>query len=474
MLNNIIFKEIYLDNKLSDFKYSLLEKQLENKSLVNCSENSHLTTIQEIILNEQSLTDVYYKKGSALFGEGQCSQAKEAFEDCLSLQRKLCQGEDILVADLYEELGLIYRYEGDLEMSLFYFYKSLEIRAANYGDDHVMTAKSLKNIGLVHHQKFETRKALDFFTKALQMEILSLGSVTFELGVTHYSIARAYKMEGNLIESLNHCQKALNIFLKTKTDTQQEIAKFYIFIAEIYQTEYQIRNSIRNSKYHSQPNVKFEHSSDELLTEEDKIFETEDKQCLEKALSYFKKCLKSDQNGFLKIGTDLESVYDRIGKIYHEQGKYTKALNAYTKSLMYQMKKENKKPLMLTTTYYNIGLIYIVKLDPKAALKNLHTSLKLFQSQSQSQIQQNISVFQNDPASSFPFKSADSEHYDVVNLQCLHDKNYPLTPRNPTLSDIYNALGTVYCNMQDIEKGAEYYSKGFEVRMINSKFLNLN
>ncbi len=76
-------------------------------------------------------------------------------------------GDQAGLATNYNNIGLTYRYKGDYDKALDWFYKSLKIRE-QIGDQAGL-ATTYNNIGGVYYSKGDYDKALDWFYKSLKI-----------------------------------------------------------------------------------------------------------------------------------------------------------------------------------------------------------------------------------------------------------------------------------------------------------------
>ena len=117
---------------------------------------------------------------------------------------------------IYQLLGIISQYTGNLEESIYNFNLSLNIMPKNAG--------VLYNLGIINRRLNNLEKAKEYFFKALEI------NQNFIEG--HINIAQIFEKEKNFFAADNHYQKAFSIN-KDHPSLNRAYARFLINMGEL-------------------------------------------------------------------------------------------------------------------------------------------------------------------------------------------------------------------------------------------------
>ena len=286
---------------------SELDLELNQQLIDIC--NSNLPTelnVSEFKKFKKSLGISYNNIGIIYKNQGNYEKALEYYSKSLAIKEELSDKKGMAVS--CNNIGNIYLYQGDYEKSLEYYSKSLAIKK-EIGDKKGI-GSSYNNIGVIYDDQGNYEKALEYCSKSLAIK----EEIGDEKGIadSYNNIGIIYMNQGNYEKALEYHLKGLAI--KKELGDKKGIANTY--------------NSIGNI-YDSQGNY-------------------------EKALEYHSKSLAIKEGIDDKKG--MADSYNNIGLIYDDQGNYEKALEYYSKSLAVFEQLGYKKGM--GASYNNIGLIY--------------------------------------------------------------------------------------------------------------------
>ncbi len=157
-------------------------------------------------------------------------KAVEYFERSLQISQDSLKGQR---SSIYlSNLGNAYTELGQLEDGLDYYQKSLKMREAVY--DHMVLnkrdtrkiqldiAKNLNNIGRIYKEQGQLDKAFDYYNKSLKIksEINDNNGIVYSLT----EIGALYKEQGQYAKAIENCKKAENLAKKLGNLFTQEIA----------------------------------------------------------------------------------------------------------------------------------------------------------------------------------------------------------------------------------------------------------
>lgn len=229
----------------------------------------------------------------------------------------------------FNNIGLIYKSQGDYNKSIDYYKKSLKIREAI--GDKAAIALTLNNMGSIYYNQGDYARAIDYFTKSLKISeaIMNKKGVASSL----VFIGIIYLDQADFNKALEYFTKSLKI--NEEIDDQMGIATSLSNIGTIYK---------KQGDY-------------------------------DKALDYHAKSLKIKE----EIGDKMRigNSFNNIGNIYMDQGNYDKALDYYFKSLKIQEEIGYKRGIAASLS--NMGGIYKKQGDYKKAIEYESNGLAIAQ-----------------------------------------------------------------------------------------------
>ncbi|MCE7735296.1 MAG: tetratricopeptide repeat protein [Candidatus Heimdallarchaeota archaeon] len=113
----------------------------------------------------------------------------------------------IWIGLLFNSIGNLYDYNGDLINALKYYKKGLDIRRKI--DDNIDVAKSLNNIGEIYRAKGELDLALEYYLQSLN-QFAQIDN-PFNLAIVYSNIGVVYNQKGNTELSLDYLQKSYKL-----------------------------------------------------------------------------------------------------------------------------------------------------------------------------------------------------------------------------------------------------------------------
>ncbi|HAW49618.1 TPA: hypothetical protein DCX16_01505 [bacterium] len=231
-------------------------------------------------------------------------------------------------ANLYNEIGLRYKSQGNYQEALVWYEKSRKI-CEEIGE-LLGLATTYNNIGLIYDSQGNYQEALVWYMKDL--EISERIGDQKGLAGTYNNIASIHYAQGNYQEALEWYMKALEI--SKRIGDQAGLATTYNNIASIH---------------YAQGNY-------------------------QEALVWYEKSRKIKE----KIGDQagLATTYNNIGLIHKAQGNYQEALVWYEKSI--EIFKKIRSWHSMATLLGNIGIIYLHTDKKDIAKQYLQQSYELY------------------------------------------------------------------------------------------------
>jgi tetratricopeptide (TPR) repeat protein len=137
-------------------------------------------------------------------------------------------------AHLYHHLGVIKDGQGDYEMAIKFYEKSLEINRHILSPDHHYLASSYTAIGMVYLKIGKYSKALSLHKTALEIFQKSPLSHNRLIAICHGNIGKVYDELGEYTRALSSHEKALEIFQEILPSTHPHMASCYYDIGKVH------------------------------------------------------------------------------------------------------------------------------------------------------------------------------------------------------------------------------------------------
>ena len=137
------------------------------------------------------------------------SQARNYFKRTLAVYRDSFGANDSLFAAIYENIGILYAFEGNYERALEYLRKSFAIRLNLFGDYSPELAANYHNIGICLRLKGDDKDAMWFLGTALDIKQKNVGKTHPDTADIHYQIGKIHFKFDRFSKALSCYQKAL-------------------------------------------------------------------------------------------------------------------------------------------------------------------------------------------------------------------------------------------------------------------------
>ena len=236
--------------------------------------------------------------------EGQHELAIQYFDKSLDMTIQAYGSNDLRAAKIYNGKGNVFLNKGQYDLALGFFQKSLNINKANYGAMHISVAKDLNDIGIIYNKNEEYDKALIKFKDAYDIQIDVLGEHHPDIAGTCNNIGFILEFQNKHESSLKFYLKAVEIKKANFGDNHPELAIYYNNIGINY----------FNRKDYRQ------------------------------ALEYYLKAVSILENNYGHKFPGLVRMYLNVADLYRKQKIYDKSLQYYQKSITANVLDFNPEP----------------------------------------------------------------------------------------------------------------------------------
>ncbi|MFD2562446.1 CHAT domain-containing protein [Aquimarina rubra] len=262
--------------------------------------------------------------------------ALKCYQDALTIfkEKKFLNGQKVI----YLNTALVFTQKGEYDKTLEYLRKSLNLGFEIHGEQHPHSANVYRNMGRICFYDEDYDRAKEYYKKAL---VLSQSI----FGENHTSIQTVYLYIGDLYLKTKEYDKAIQCYKKSNEigkslfGKHRSIAATYEFIGNVY--------SEMNMYEEAQQNYQI-------------------------GLNL----LLDDFNEEHPITSDF---YLSIGKVYHNQKKYKKAIEYFNKSLASNQKYKNptnNKDVFTSDIFYDIQKVLMTYYNKGKTLQSLYVENK--------------------------------------------------------------------------------------------------
>lgn len=226
-------------------------------------------------------------------------------------------------------IGLIYKHEGDYAKAIKYYKEGLELSESV--DDKAGIANSYNNIGNVYRNQGNYAKAIEYYTQSLKLNEEIENKVGVAISMNNIGII--YEFQGNLDKAIEYY--TLSLAMEEELGNKKGIAASYGNIGNIYS----------------------------------------DKKEYDKALEYMMKSIQLKEEIGNQKGIAITLI--NVGNIYKSQNNFQKAIETYTQSFEINQNYGNKQGTSMCLN--SIGMVYMDLKDNKKALTYCTQALEIAQ-----------------------------------------------------------------------------------------------
>ena len=154
---------------------------------------------------------------------GFLDESLQYYTDLLS-KRPADEQEEEALAEIYNNMAIVYRDKCELDKALEYYNKSLSIRLNILGEKHPDVASSYNNMANVYSDKGDDDKALEYHNKSLYIRLNTLGENHPDVATSYNNMGEVYREKGELDKALEYYNKSLFIWLNTLGENHPHVA----------------------------------------------------------------------------------------------------------------------------------------------------------------------------------------------------------------------------------------------------------
>ena len=188
--------------------------------------------------NHPDVAESHFKLGELYSDEAKYSVSLNHLLSAKKILEKIYPGKDQLsIANLYNQMGIVYVRLLQLKTARKYLKESLRIKMQMLGKDNPEVAISYSNLGLLEGESGNIDRQISYYLKALKIQKKIFGKDGNELLITYHNLGVAYEELGDLKKALAQYKKALKIEHRAYGENHPLISGSYLSIGSIYQKQ---------------------------------------------------------------------------------------------------------------------------------------------------------------------------------------------------------------------------------------------
>ena len=286
---------------------------------------------------------------------------------------------DTEVANVLLQLADFHQEKNQQDVAQLLLKEALSIYCASLGDHHEVTIATKKKIGIIHREQKKFDEALSMYHEVLSMEAAINGENNVTVARTRELAAEALNEAGQSKYAVKEMKKALKCFRQEHGDENMLVASSVEKIAYYYSCEKDHKKS--NLIYGELVKLRLAiHGADSLelahaLMKWARSFEILDD--YDKAM----KLMKQAYLIFHEMGEDEvddANALRSVGNLYSRQGRYDKAIKAYSSSLLIFRRKLGDTDATTAGAYLTLGIAFRDSNRHEKAMKSLNRAMTIY------------------------------------------------------------------------------------------------
>jgi len=279
---------------------------------------------------------VYREIAKNLCFKGEFVAALRGYEKALTAFNIKLHGEkNVLVAMIYNGVGEANDDNGDLNLALAYYKRSLKILIELYGPDDARLGSVYTNLGLAYRKKGDYDRALDYLTQDLNIMLRTSPNDYFNLAVSYNNI-------GLVLANLKEHEKSIGYYIQSIDNIIKVFGKDSYALHALY-------NNLGN------------------------LYKRTDK--YDEAFDMFKEAIRISSLVFGENHPRVAVGYINLGATYLENNEHGKAETSLLKGLEIDLEYYGKYHPEIAIAYTHIATLRILQNKNQEALASIQKGL---------------------------------------------------------------------------------------------------
>jgi tetratricopeptide (TPR) repeat protein len=210
----------------------------------NDAQKYYQRCVQELSSNLKSIARCYHSRGVVAMRKNNLDSSLKWLNKSLQIKLQAFKSDDLTVAENYNSIGIAYQKKGDLDQAIKMFEKSLVIWKKALGDKCLQVAECYSAIGNIYQRKKMFSKALEYHRKALDINEIILPEYHTNVGISHISIANVHRYLEDYVRALKHANLAFEILQKSLPSQDSSIGWVFETIGLVYEKQGKLQESL--------------------------------------------------------------------------------------------------------------------------------------------------------------------------------------------------------------------------------------
>lgn len=361
---------------------SILFQVREYQASIEASERSLRIYRQQTPRNWQKEADILRNLGSAYRKNNQHQESENALLEGESIFLGLDSTISLGLAAIYNNLGILYKSQGELPQAVEFYKKSIAIHRSRPTIDSVEIIYSLYNLYLTYEKQADSlllaRKILEEAQGFAQCRCADIPLVVRLAPLK--GLGNLYNEQGLYLKGLQTHRQALNLLMQYNGPIEQ-IAEEHNNIALCYHNLEDYKNAVANYnialKYFDDRRPKY--IGEYLTTKNNKgtlVIEQED---WEEALKFYRGLAFEIDSAGVVFSENGANVYENLTKVYQKLGKFDEALKLIPKIVQIRDSIHGLNSIETAKTFQTVGDIYLAAEQTQEATERFQEGLDFLQ-----------------------------------------------------------------------------------------------
>nr|WP_322721690.1 tetratricopeptide repeat protein [Nostoc sp. ChiQUE02]MDZ8234797.1 tetratricopeptide repeat protein [Nostoc sp. ChiQUE02] len=200
-----------------------------------------IITLEPFLKDDEFLR---FFRGTTCFYKGQTAftEAVQWIERCLEIAKVRFGESHLYVADILNNLGIIYREQGRYSEAEMLYQKSLRIRQQQLGESHPDLGSYFNNLAFLYYRQGRYDEAEQLYQKSLACLQNQSGNAQL-LATTLHNLAELYYLQGRYFEAEPLCLRSLEIRQQQLGNNHPDVAQSFNNLAQLYTFQQQYRKA---------------------------------------------------------------------------------------------------------------------------------------------------------------------------------------------------------------------------------------
>lgn len=384
---------------------------------VNYLQRALSQAISQLGQDNVMVARIYNDLGMVYRKQGRFGDVMDCYKLALAIGENLSQDDGVVLAMTYNNIGLFMDYMGDSAKALEYFLKAIDIEEHTVGIENALTATSYNNVGALYYSNDDLDRAMEYFNKSLTIREKVLVNDHPDLAMSYSNIGSIYHARGDNSRALEYFNRALAIREQALGSSHPDVAAMLTNMG---------------AAHLSQGNF-------------------------QQALEFFNRSLAINERMLGSEHPDVAISYNNMGMVFEKQNDYANALQWYDKSLAIKEKSLGNNHPSTINTLENMGRIYFLQKDYDKALDCYSRG---FKARETAHSDDKVGLAEScDNMGSTLYRQGEYAQALEYLLKGAAIREQTQGESHPSTLQTYQSLASAYGKLADYAKAIEYYQK---------------